>query len=69
VHSKRNGSAPTDVGFRRIEVVQIIVEDAGPRAEVTGVVHRLPHTVRVPLHTARALIANGAPSRIVDVRS
>jgi len=69
VHSSRNGSGPTDLGFRRIEVVQIIVEDSGPRAEVTGVVHRLPHTVPVPLHTARALIASGAPSRIVDART
>ena len=69
MYSSRNGSPPTDLGFRRIEVVRITVEDTGARAEVTGVVHRLPHTVRIPLHTARTLIANGAPSQIVDTRT
>ena len=52
------------LGFRRIEFVDVIVDERGARASVTGVAHRLPHTVRVPLRVARELIEAGVPSRI-----
>ena len=51
-------------GFRRIEFVDVIVDERGARASVTGVAHRLPHTIRVPLRMARELIEAGVPSRI-----
>lgn len=52
------------LGFRRIEFVDVIVDERGARASVTGVAHRLPHTIRVPLRTARELIEAGVPSRV-----
>jgi len=52
------------LGFRRIEYVSLIVDEQGTTAEVTGVTHRLPHTIRVPLATATALIEAGVPRRV-----
>jgi len=58
---------PTSVsslGFRRVDFVRLIVDEDGTTAEVTGVTHRLPRTIRVPLRTANALIEAGVPSRV-----
>lgn len=55
------------LGFRRVEFVRLIVDDRGTTAEVVGVTHRLPHTLRVPLRTAQALIDAGVP-RYVEAR-
>ena len=63
VPSTRPTSASA-LGFRRIEFVCLIVDEDGTTAEVTGVTHRLPRTIRVPLHTANALIEAGIPSRV-----
>ncbi|MEY2415970.1 MAG: hypothetical protein QOH53_1304 [Ilumatobacteraceae bacterium] len=52
------------LGFRRIEFVRLLVDDDGTAAEVTGITHRLPRTIRVPLHTAIALIDAGVPKRV-----
>jgi hypothetical protein len=52
------------LGFRRVDFVRVIVDHDGTTAEVTGVTHRLPRTIRVPLHTANALIDAGVPSRV-----
>jgi hypothetical protein len=52
------------LGFRRVEYVRLIVDEDGTTAEVTGVAHRLPRTIRIPLRTANALIEAGVPSRI-----
>jgi len=48
-------------GFRRVEVVRVCFDGDGAVATVTGVVHRYPRTVRVPLSVAARLIAAGAP--------
>ena len=54
------------LGFRRVEFVRLIVDEDGTTAEVTGITHRLPRTIRVPLRTANALIEAGVPiSRLV----
>jgi hypothetical protein len=52
------------LGFRRVEYVSLIVDEQGTTAEVTGITHRLPRTVRVPLSTAIALIEAGVPRRV-----
>jgi hypothetical protein len=52
------------LGFRRVECVHLIVDEHGTTAEVTGVTHRLPRTIRVPLRTAQALIDAGVPRRV-----
>ena len=52
------------LGFRRVEFVRLIVDEDGTTAEVTGITHRLPRTIRVPLHTATALIEAGVPRRV-----
>ena len=52
------------LGFRRIEFVRLIVDKDGTTAAVTGVTHRLPRTIRIPLRTANALIEAGVPSRV-----
>lgn len=49
------------LGMRRIGWVRVIVDDDGTRAEVSGVGHRLPRTVPVPLAVAAALAAAGVP--------
>ena len=55
------------LGFRRIEFVRLIVDAHGTTAEVVGVTHRLPRTIRVPIRTAQALIDAGVP-RYVEAR-
>jgi hypothetical protein len=52
------------LGFRRVEFVRLLVDEDGTTAEVTGITHRLPRTIRVPLHTAIALIGAGVPKRV-----
>ena len=52
------------LGFRRVEFVRVLVDEDRITAEVTGITHRLPRTIRVPLHTAIALIDAGVPKRV-----
>ena len=52
------------LGFRRVELVTLLVDEDGTTAEVTGITHRLPRTIRVPLRTATALIEAGVPKRV-----
>jgi hypothetical protein len=52
------------LGFRRVECVRLIVDEDGTTAEVTGVTHRLPRTIQIPLHIANELIEAGVPSRV-----
>jgi hypothetical protein len=52
------------LGFRRVDFVSLFVDEQGTTAEVTGVTHRLPRTIRVPLRTATALIEAGVPRRV-----
>ncbi len=52
------------LGFRRVESVCLTVDEQGTTAEVTGITHRLPRTIRVPLRAAQALIEAGVPSRV-----
>ena len=52
------------LGFRRVEFVRLLVDEDGTTAEVTGITHRLPRTIRVPLHTAIALIDAGIQKRV-----
>lgn len=59
----------TALGFRRVESVRFVLTDTGTVAEVTGVGHRLPRTVRVPVHTAQRLVEGGVPCRIEDRRT
>lgn len=56
--------AAAALGFRRVERVRLIVGPTRTVAEATGVVHRYPRTVRIPLDAARRLVAAGAPLRI-----
>ena len=53
-------------GFRRVESVRLLVGAERTEAEVTGVVHRCPRTIRVPLRAAARLAAAGAPLVVVD---
>jgi hypothetical protein len=59
--SRRSVSA---LGFRRVQYISLIVDEQGTTAEVTGITHRLPHTIRVPLHTAATLLRAGVPRRV-----
>ncbi len=63
IPSTRHTSVST-LGFRRVDFVRLIVGEDGTTAEVTGVTHRLPRTIRVPLRIANALIEAGVPSRV-----
>jgi hypothetical protein len=64
-----NGSAALSrvaaaCGFRRVELVRVVLRPTGTSAEATGVVHRYPRTVPISLRTAGRLAAAGAPVRI-----
>lgn len=48
-------------GFRRVLQVRVRRTGGHARAEVTGVVHRIPRTVAVPLAVATQLVLAGAP--------
>jgi hypothetical protein len=48
-------------GLRRLDWVTFLVDDASIRAELHGMGHRLPSTVRVPVSAALELAANGLP--------
>lgn len=51
-------------GFRRVEAVNIRFEHGSSAATVTGIAHRYPRAVRVPLAVAAQFIAAGAPLTI-----
>ncbi|MET0727587.1 MAG: hypothetical protein ABWZ76_04735 [Acidimicrobiales bacterium] len=53
-----------DAGFRSVELVRVARGPGRTVAEVTGVLHRYPQTVRVSLATATRLVAAGAPLRL-----
>lgn len=55
------GSAADRLGMKRISWVRIVLDDEDCRAEVHGLGHRLPRTLRVPPATASALVAEGVP--------
>ncbi len=55
------------LGFRRVERVRLVVGEAGTTAEVTGVLHRCPRTVKVPLRAAARLAAAGARLEVVGL--
>jgi hypothetical protein len=54
----------SSLGFRRIELVRILVRPTGATAVATGVVHRYPRTVPISMTDAGRLAAAGAPLRI-----
>lgn len=49
------------LGMKRIGWVRIVVDGDDCRAEVHGLAHRLPRTVRVAMATASSLAAEGVP--------
>ena len=59
------GQAVPYLGLRRVYWVRVACGGDGPaRCEVSGLGHRLPVTLPVPLATASALIASGVPAVI-----
>jgi hypothetical protein len=50
--------------LRRIDAVRVVVDDGPVRAEVVGIGHRFPATVRVSLALAAELVEAGAPLRV-----
>lgn len=54
------------LGFRRILWVRVVVRPIGTTADATGLLHRHPRTVPIPMATAARLASAGAPVRIVD---
>ncbi len=54
----------SQLGFRRVQCVHLVKRDDRVQAEVTGVIHRYPRTVRVSLAAANRLVAAGAPVRV-----
>jgi hypothetical protein len=59
---------PGPLGFRRILLVELVVDDDGVHAFVTGIAHRLPWTVRAPLCVVCEFIRAGVPVRMTDRR-
>jgi hypothetical protein len=66
---RRLGDVGVRYGFRRVERVHLRRVDGGLSATVTGITHRYPRSVRVPLSVARRLIAAGAPLTVDGVAS
>lgn len=64
-HRKRSTlDVASRYGFRRIEHLYITSSATGSTATVTGVAHRYPCSVRVPLDVAVRLIAAGVPMTV-----
>lgn len=61
---KRAVGTAASVGLRRIEQVRLIVGPDGTVAEVTGIAHRYPRTIRIPLAAAARLCGAGVPFRV-----
>jgi hypothetical protein len=57
-------AACRSAGFKRVELVRLVVEGSGIAAEATGVLNRYPRTVPISLSTADSLIAAGVPMRM-----
>jgi hypothetical protein len=55
------GRGDARLGFRRVSHVRVHVGGGCVRAEVVGVLHRLPVSVPVPLGVAARLVADGVP--------
>jgi len=64
----RQRSIAERLGFRRLEMIHVVVDDDGQRAYARGVSHRLPRTVPIPTALATEAIASGVPVRTVDRR-
>ena len=47
--------------MRHVRWVRVIVDGPQSRAEVSGIGHRLPRTISVPLGVAASLAADGVP--------
>ena len=60
----RPGPTVEWMGLRRLDHVRVIVGAGRPFAELTGVAHRHPRTVRVSLATANRLARAGVPLRL-----
>lgn len=58
------GHAVPYLGLRRVTSVRIMLTDAGPVCEVTGIGHRAPTTRRIALATATRLAAAGVPTLV-----
>ena len=56
-------------GFRRVDLVRIVVADDRTTASATGIVHRYPRTVSISVAAAEALAAAGARLRVVRSRT
>ena len=57
------------LGMRRISWVHVVRNGDDATAEVHGIGHRLPRTIRVPMATASALVAAGVPLVLQDSSS
>jgi hypothetical protein len=69
VRSSSLAALAASCGFRRVDLVHIVARPTGSTAEVTGVLHRYPRTVRTSMATAARLVAAGAPLRLDDARA
>jgi hypothetical protein len=58
------GEACASTGFRRVELVRVVVCGTSVEANATGVLHRYPRTVQISLAAATRLAAAGAPLAI-----
>jgi hypothetical protein len=59
-----SGSHRVATVLRRIERVDLTVDDRGVRSSVTGVGHRLRRRVPVAVATALSLVLDGVPSAV-----
>jgi len=64
----RERSPAQRLGFRRIELVRIVIDDGAIRAYVIGTTHRLSRAVPVPWALATEIVATGVPVRTIDRR-
>lgn len=55
------GRTADRMGMKRVSWVRVVLDGDDCRAEVHGLGHRLPRTLRVPLATASALVGEGVP--------
>jgi hypothetical protein len=61
---ERRAARACGLATRILQVEFTVLDDARPRANVTAVWHRVPHTRSLPVDAALALTLSGVPSYV-----
>lgn len=61
-----SGSGGSDLGFRHLDYVELVLDHGRVHAQAVGVLHRLAQGVPIPLSVATRLVESGVPVVVHD---